>query len=334
MNGKGLRRNAVALTFCFISLGQACFGDVPGGSLVDAASDECSTINPIWKPGLRGMPEYLSIQNGALSIRSIDNGDDPYPSAEDMITTYSDQIGRPLDASDKPSVVASVWFPPFSEWPTGVNATDFREWLGFRVGAVDTALPDNNGLYFPGIFVSTDDAGPCLIARVGDGYNPDVTIGRVSVSGWWTLGLSWNAQGRTEYYAAPGQVTLTARNLLYTTPTMSDPMANRSMDQVLGNFWALRMTYPPTGQLSPNWLIDFERVYVGNPPPLPLALPAISNGNAHIEITGSARGFRYLLQRSRDLSHWDTILDVISDGNDWAYEETLRAPQFYRVARP
>jgi hypothetical protein len=334
VRGKELRRFAVALTFFFISLGGICLGAVPGGSLVDAASDECDTINPIWKPGLRGMPEYLTIQNGALSIRSIDNGDDPYPSAEDMITTYSDQIGRPLDASDEPSVVASVWFPPFSEWPTGVNATDFREWLGFRVGAVDAGLPENGGLYFPGIFVSTDDAGPCLIARVGDGYHADVTIRRVSVSGWWTLGLSWNAEGRTEYYAAPGQVTLTAQNLLYTEPTMSDPIANRSMDQLLGNFWALRMTYPSTGQLSPNWLIDFTRVYVGNPAPMPRLVAAVVNRKAHVEIDGSAQGFRYLFQRSIDLVHWTTIMDAVSDGNDLVYEETLSASQFFRVARP
>jgi hypothetical protein len=324
----------VVIAFLLVSLGKVCHGGVPGGSVVDAISDECDTINPIWKPGLRGMPEYLSIQSGALSIRSIDNGDDPYPSAEDMITTYSDQIGRSLDASEKPSVVASVWFPPFSEWPVGVNFSDFREWLGFRVTAYDPDLPESGGLYFPGIFVSTDDAGPCLIARVGDGYTADVTIARVSVSGWWTLGLSWNAEGRTEYYAAPGQVTLAAKDLLYTTPTVSDPVANRSMDQLVGNFWALRMTYPSTGQLSPNWLIDFDRVYVGNPPPMPKASPTVVNGNAHIQVTGSARGFRYLLQRSIDLSHWDTVKDVVSDGTVWSFEEPLHAPEFYRVARP
>lgn len=188
----------------FILLSSTCLA-APGGHLVEAISDECETLSPIWGPGLRGMPESLTIQSGALSIRSIDNGDDDYPSAEDMVSTYADQLARPLAVAEGPSVVTWVWFPPFDQWPTGVNASGFREWFGFRVTAYDAALPLNNGYYWPGIYASTDDAGPCFIARVGDGYGPDVTIGRIATSGWWTLGLSWNEQGETEYYAAPGR---------------------------------------------------------------------------------------------------------------------------------
>ena len=50
---------------------------VPGGYLVDAISDEFDTLSAMWGPGLRGMPEILVIEGGILSIRSIDNGDDP-----------------------------------------------------------------------------------------------------------------------------------------------------------------------------------------------------------------------------------------------------------------
>jgi hypothetical protein len=322
------------LVVAFASLGHPSIAGVPGGSLVEGVSDECDTVNPIWTPGLRGFPEYLSSQNGLLSIRSIDNGDDPYPSAEDMITTYSDQIGRSLVAAEKPSVVTWLWLPPFNEWPTGVNASGFREWLGFRVTAYDADLPENNGLYWPGIYIATDDNGPCLIARVGDGYAPDVTIGRISTSGWWTLGIAFSDDGRTEYYAAPGQVTLTSANLLHTTPISSDPAANRSIDELWGNFWALRMTYPPTGQLSPNWQVDYFRVFVGVPPPLPLITPSVANGQAQLRITGSARGFRYLLQRSKDLSNWTTLTDQISDGTESTFAESLTTPVFYRVRRP
>ena len=49
-----------------------------------------------------------------------------------------------------------------------------------------------------------------------------------------------------EYYAAPGRVTLTTGDLLHTTPTVATPEANRSVDQLVENFLALRMTYPPT----------------------------------------------------------------------------------------
>jgi hypothetical protein len=237
----------------------------PGGSLVAAISDEFDTLKPMWVPGLRGMPEFLTIHDGVLSMRSVDNGDDSYPSAEDMLCTYADQIGRSLNASERPSIVAQVWFPPFDQWPTGTNASGFREWLGLRVTAYDADLPYNNGLYWPGIYVATDDAGPCFIARVGDGYAPDVTIGRIPTAGWWTLGIAWNKDGRLECYAAPGRVTLTRNDLLHTTPTQPLAEANRSLDQVVGTFLALRMTDPPTGQLSPDWRLDSVRVYVEPP---------------------------------------------------------------------
>ncbi len=317
----------------FFLLSTACLA-APGGNLVEAISDECETVSPIWSAGLRGMPEFLTIQDGALSIRSIDNGDDPYPSAEDMTSTYANQLGRALDAADLPSVIAWIWLPPFEEWPTGVNASDFREWFGVRVTAHDRRLLINGGFYFPGIYVATDDAGPCLIARVGDGYGPDVTIGRIPAAGWWTLGLSWNAEGVTEYYAATGRVSLTNADLLHVTPRFDDPAANRSIDKLIGNFIALRMTYPPTGRLSPNWLMDNFRVYVRTPPALPKITPRLQAGQIHLEIAGGSNGFRYLLQRSADLLNWTTVADYLSDGNASAYSEPASARGFYRVARP
>ena len=306
----------------------------PGGYLIEGVSDECGFVNPIWGPGLRGMPEFLSIQSGALSVRSIDNGDDEYPSAEDMVTNYSAQIGRSLDAAEGPSIVAWIWLPPFNEWPTGVNASEFREWLGIRVTAYDADLPVNYSMYWPGIYISTDDGGPCLIARVGDGYAPDVTIGRITAPGWWTVGLAFNAAGTTEYYAAPGRVDLTNADLLHVTPAFDDPAANRSFDQLIGNFVALRMTYPSTGQLSPNWLVDNFRVYVKTPPPLPEVNLLRRTGQTDVTASPGSRGFRYLLKRSDDLNDWDTVGSHLGDGNGWTYSEPASLRGFYRVALP
>jgi hypothetical protein len=324
-----VRKTAAA----YFLLASVCLA-APGGHLVEAISDECNSLSPIWSAGLRGMPEVLTFANGIMSIRSVDNGDDAYPSAEDMISTYSDQLHRSLGASERPSVVAWVWLPPFEEWPTGYNAAQLREWLGFRVTAYDQDLPTSAGFYWPGIYISTDDAGPCLIARVGDGYGADVTIGRIAAPGWWTLGLSWNEQGRTEYYAAPGRVTLTSADLLHVTPDHNDPVANRSLDQLIGNFWALRMTYPPTGQLSTDWRVDHLRVYVRTPPPLPQVTLRREGGKVRLDIAGCARGFRYLLESSHNLTTWSTIDDFVSDGAPRTVIDTLVAKRFYRVARP
>jgi len=324
---------------CFFSSAVAFFlqssqAAPPGGNLVEGISDECDTLSPIWHSGLRGWPDALSVQDGLLSIRSCngDNGD--YPSARDMVSTYADQIGRALDLSEGPSVMTSVWLPLFSCWPTGENASGYREWLGFRVTAYDVSLSVDSGLYCPGIYIGNDDDGQCLIARVGDGYSDDVTIGRITAPGWWTLGMSWDAQGRTQYYAAPGEVTLTDADLLYSPPISVDPAANRSLTQLIGNFWALRMTYPPTGDLSPDWRADFYRVFVGTQPALPLIALCVSGGIAQVEITGCSRGFRYLLEASDDLINWTTVDDAISDGSVQTFQEPTSNRRFYRVARP
>jgi hypothetical protein len=316
----------------FVLLSARIFA-APGGYLVNAISDECDTINPIWVPGLRGMPESLTVQNGILSIRSVDNGDDPYPSAEDMVTTYSNQIGRSLSAAEHPGVTAQIWLPPFDQWPNGVNATYLREWFGVRVTVYDPNLPALNGNYFPGIYISTDGNGPCLIARVGDGYAPDVTIGRIETAGWWTVGLSWNEDGVTEYYATPGRVALTDANLLHVTPKFEDAAANRSINRLIGNFIALRMTYPSTGQLSTNWQLDNFRVYARTPF-LPVLTTHLHHGQIDVAITGATKGFNYLLQRSGDLGQWQTITNYVSDGNDWTYSEAAAGRAFYRVALP
>lgn len=321
-----------AVIACCFLVGDAMAA--PGGFLVEGISDEFTTLSSIWSPGLRGMPESLIIQNGVLSFRSVDNGDDPYPSAEDMLATYADAIGQPLLAAEGPSIVGWFWFPPFAEWPTGTNYSGFREWLGLRVTAYDADMPFYSGLYWPGIYAATDDAGPCFIARVGDGFGPDITIGRITTSGWWTLGLAWNAAGRTEYYAAPGRVTLTQNDRLHTTPTYEPAEANRSIDQVIGTFLALRMTYPSTGQLSPDWRIDRIGVYVNTPPPLPRIIPSKLGATFHLDINGCRRGFRYLLQSSSDLANWNVVQDIVSNGAAWTHDEAASARRFYRVSRP
>ena len=306
----------------------------PGGYLVEGISDECDALNPIWSAGLRGLPESLSVVDGVLSIRSIDNGDDPYPSAEDMTSTFAEVLGRALDASEGPSVVAWVWLPLFNEWPTGTNASGTREWFGIRVTAYDANLPNGTGLYFPGIYVANDDQGPCLVARVGDGYAQDVTIARVAATGWWTFGLAWNAAGRTEYYAAPGRIALTNADFLHVTPTCPQMEANRSLDQLVGNFVALRMTYPATGMLSTDWRLDNFRVYVQTPPELPLLTVRVEAGQTEVIASGGSVGFRFLLQRSDNLSAWETAADYVADGSNVTFSEALSERAFYRVMRP
>jgi hypothetical protein len=54
-----VKTSLAVLTIAFLVGASICLADTPGGYLVEAISDECDTVNPIWGPGLRGMPEFL-----------------------------------------------------------------------------------------------------------------------------------------------------------------------------------------------------------------------------------------------------------------------------------
>jgi hypothetical protein len=53
--------NHLTAAIAFLSMLAPCVA-APGGHLVDAISDEFDTLSPMWTPGLRGMPEFLTIQ--------------------------------------------------------------------------------------------------------------------------------------------------------------------------------------------------------------------------------------------------------------------------------
>jgi hypothetical protein len=112
------------------------------------------------------------------------------------------------------------------------------------------------------------------------------------------------------------------------------PNANRSIDQLVGNFLALRMTYPSTGELSPNWLVDSIRIYVKTAPALPTIIPSLHEGEFQLDITGCERGFRYVLQASDDLLNWAPIAESVSNGGVWTVRESASDHRFYRVTQP
>jgi hypothetical protein len=121
---------------------------------------------------------------------------------------------------------------------------------------------------------------------------------------------------------------------LHVTSKFDDPAANRSVDELIGNFIALRTTYPPTGELCPDWRMDNFRVYVRTPPALPKLTLHSQDQQVQLEIAGSSRGFRYLLERSTDLLSWMTVLDYVSNGGVVERSEPAVGRMFYRVTRP
>jgi hypothetical protein len=94
------------------------------------------------------------------------------------------------------------------------------------------------------------------------------------------------------------------------------------------------MTFPPTAELSSNWLVDSIRVYVKTAPALPTLTPSLHDEEFQLDMMGCARGFRYIVQSSDDLLNWIPIAETLSDGDAWTVREPALDHRFYRVALP
>lgn len=339
----------------FASLGLTSSGGVPGtGIVIDAISDEFEppwtfnyqanvSSNGLWYGQYRGAPEVLQLvtppgatdpsSTTALRLRSTDNGDDAYPGAEDLVSQFYNTtlFGRAVTFAEEPSYVTWAYFPPISTWPL---TADGANCFGFRLAARDHTLvgPDNpNGEYYPSIWAyrGSDGLG-YLVARVGDGYVEDVPISSVPSGGWYTLGMSWNAQGRTEYYAAAGRVALQTGDLLYT-----DTVSARKMETVPYHFYSLR--FPATGSLSPDFLADRCRVFTRALPKLPgLNALTLAASTFRMNVAGATAGFMYRVEQRPSLTTgaWQEVERFISDGQPRAFATAAGGLQtFYHVAR-
>lgn len=348
MRGR-LRLLILALMAAFRSVTVA---GVPGsGYIVDALSDEFenqwsfdyannTSSNGLWYATFRGAPEQMALVASpegavggsaqALQIRSVDNGDDAYPGMEDLVARLYDNtvVGHFLAHSEGPSVVGWVYLPPISLWPVGTHS------FGFRAAARDSTLISASnplGEYYPSLWTyRANDGKGYLMIRVGDGFTPDFLVAEFTSGGWYTFGISWNALGQTEYYAAAGRVTLASGDLFYT-----DSGSGRVMEVLAYHFFSLR--FPADGSLSPDFLVDRCRVFTSVepiPPSIQLAFP--SPLEVSLATAGGTPGFAYRIERSFDLSpgSWQTVAEFLNDGGtSLRLEEPAFNTGFFRLAR-
>jgi hypothetical protein len=351
MNPRARHVSALLFASLIVSSGAG----VPGvGIVIDAISDEFEppwtfdyqanvSSNGLWYGSFRGAPETLQLitppggtdatSTTALRLRSVDTADVDYPGSEDLVSQFysTTLFGRAVSFAEEPSYVTWAWFPAISTWPLTVDGSNC---FGFRVAARDHTLigPDNsNGEYYPSIWAYRGSDGQgYLVARVGDGYVEDVPIASVPSGGWYTLGMSWNAQGQTEYYAASGRVALQTGHRLYT-----DTVSGRKLEVVPYHFYSIR--FPATGSASPDFLADRCRVFTRALPAIP-ALNALSLAAStfRMNIAGATAGFMYRVEKRASLSTgaWQEVERFISNGQPRAFVNSATGTQmFYRVAR-
>lgn len=187
------------------------------------------STNRRWFEGpMRGQPDVLKRvptpegglpgSRGALLMRSIYTGTPDRPSyhsqQDDFIANVRGAIGRGVPVSWLPSYVVRVYMPPFDEWEKRSGNT-----FALRAGAHGSRPNGKEPVeeYWPGMWIvfqskrdrrNKEDSAYFLIRAGASGS--DFKGPAIKQTGWWTLGMSFTADGQVHYYAKPGTDDLTA----------------------------------------------------------------------------------------------------------------------------
>lgn len=187
------------------------------------------STNRRWFEGpMRGHPDVLKRvatpegglpgSKGSLLMRSLYTGTPDRPSyhsqQDDLIANVRGALGRSAPVSWLPNFVVRVYMPPFDQWEKRSGNT-----FALRAGA-HGSRPDGKQPveeYWPGMWIvfqsKSDrrykaDAAHFLIRAGASGR--DFKGPEIKQTGWWTLGMSFTADGQVHYYAKPGIDDLTA----------------------------------------------------------------------------------------------------------------------------
>ena len=136
---------------------------------------------------------------------------------DDFLVNVKQRIGGYLDVNRNPSCVMHVFLPPFEKWENRTGSS-------FALRADCRGSKGNWGeleSYWPGMFIHFDsetdprykqDAARFLLRAGPRGY--DFRGPEIKELGWWTLGMSFTADGQVHYYASPGVDDLTDKDYI------------------------------------------------------------------------------------------------------------------------
>ncbi|MGE0757369.1 MAG: hypothetical protein AB7O38_10125 [Pirellulaceae bacterium] len=189
--------------------------------------------NGRWYEGIkRGHPDHvkrvptpaggLPGSKGSLLLRSLQTGIPGYPSyrqqQDDFVCNVMERLGGAIPVNQSPSFVTRVFLPPVNKWEN-------RSGCHFAIrAAADTVLYKTSyggssaerELYYPGMFIEFEakedndlgyDTAYLRVRADQSGY--DFKGKEITVTGWWTFGMSFTADGAVHYYAKPGIEDLT-----------------------------------------------------------------------------------------------------------------------------
>jgi hypothetical protein len=241
--------------------------------------------NNRWYEGIkRGYPDVVKTvptpegglegSKRALLLQSLQTGIPGRPSyklqQDDFVCNIDTIIGM-TNVSRGPSCVVRVFLPPVDEWE---NRTGPH--FALRLSLTTTVTKPSKGFlrvsnkqetetYWPGMFiefVSKDGVrvmeDTAHIRLRADRRGLDFTSIPITVTGWWTLGMSCTPDGLVHYYAKPGVEDLTAADHIGTQM----PYSFRA--EQFKTFFFNVCNGDDGKTWSSPWIIDDAKFYLAN----------------------------------------------------------------------
>lgn len=232
--------------------------------------------NSLWhEGGKRGTPDVVKRittpgggiegSTGALMFATKNSGVPGTYSNEqmqdDLLMLFNRRLGRSIAMAWQPSCTVRVYLPEWDDWEKRSGAS-----FGMR-GDCTGRNPDGTvEEYWPGMFIlfhkKTNKEGDTNSAKLtcrGDRLGHDVRSVDITEPGWWTLGMSFTADGQIHYYAHKGVADLTADDYLMS----SFPYGMRCI--TFNNFFFNVANWDNGHTWSTPWVIDDPKIYAVPP---------------------------------------------------------------------
>lgn len=233
--------------------------------------------NGLWHEGAkRGTPDVVKRvptpaggivgSTGALLMQSRYTGIPGKMTGEqqqdDLLLKFDRKLRGSIPITWRPSCTVRVYLPPFEQWENRTGSS-----FGMRADCVGRTEEGETESYWPGMFILFRQANTkkkitadyAQLSVRANARGQDMKSLEMKNPGWWTLGMSFTADGQIHYYAHEGVADLTSADYL----TSSYPYGDKCL--TFNNFFFNVANWDNGQNWSTPWVIDDPKIFVDPP---------------------------------------------------------------------
>ncbi len=185
------------------------------------------------------------------------------PQQDDFCADIEEKLGT-IPVGRGPSVVVRVFVPPFEKFERRTGNS-----FGYRAGMLTTTrkgYSTKTEPYWPGMFIcfypknesgEKEDSAQFIIRA--DESGRDVPGPQIKKTGWYTIGMSFGANGQVNYYIKPGVEDLTVKDHV----ASFFPYGSRA--ERFETFFFDLVNMDDGRTWSTEWIVDDAMLYLRSP---------------------------------------------------------------------